>query len=191
MPITLTFDDGPGPSTPALLDVLGAASQRATFFVLGSHLSTSLAMAVRIVREGHCLGNHTFGHARAGGISNQALIDEIATTDRLIHRAYRHAGVVAPDILPLRLPYGVSPADPRVDVLAGLRRKHTGWTFMLDDWRRPPPSPSALAEAMRRHAEVCAERGRDPMFCLHDGSRYAEARPNTVEAVRLFLNQSR
>ena len=34
----LTYDDGPGPSTEALLDVLEAAGARATFFLLGRNL---------------------------------------------------------------------------------------------------------------------------------------------------------
>src|SRR5512142_574633 len=33
--VALTFDDGPSPDTPAVLDALDAAGVRATFFVLG------------------------------------------------------------------------------------------------------------------------------------------------------------
>ncbi|MFP3559892.1 polysaccharide deacetylase family protein, partial [Paraburkholderia sp. SIMBA_049] len=38
MSIHLSFDDGPGPSTPSLLDVLRDASCTATFFLLGTNL---------------------------------------------------------------------------------------------------------------------------------------------------------
>ncbi|MBN3834313.1 polysaccharide deacetylase family protein [Burkholderia sp. Ac-20344] len=190
MSIHLSFDDGPGPSTPALLDVLRDASCKATFFLLGKHLAGgALDVAARMAREGHRLGNHTYWHAKPGALADDALIDEIETTDALIREAYREAGVPAPDTIPLRLPYGLMPQDNRSRVLARLQRDHTGWTAILDDWQRPAPSPQALFDAMCAHVDASAARQRDVLFCMHDGSRHGEARPHTVEAVRLFLNR--
>lgn len=189
--IHLSFDDGPGPSTPALLDVLHDASCTATFFVLGKHLAGVLDVATRIARDGHRLGNHTYSHAKPGALADAALIDEIDTTDALIRDVYRRAGLAAPDTIPLRLPYGLMPQDGRAAVLARAQREHTGWTAILDDWQRPAPSPHALFDAMCAHADACAAQHRDVLFCLHDGSRHGDARPHTVEAVRLFLNRQR
>ncbi|AKM01382.1 MULTISPECIES: polysaccharide deacetylase family protein [Burkholderia cepacia complex] len=189
MSIRLSFDDGPGPSTPPLLDVLRDASCKATFFLLGQNLAGALDVAARMAREGHRLGNHTHSHARPGALADDALIDEIEATDALIREAYRRAGVPAPDAIPLRLPYGLVPQDNRVGVLTRLQREHTGWTAILDDWQRPAPSPEALCDAMRAHVADSAARHQDVLFCMHDGSRHGEARPNTVEAVRLFLNR--
>ncbi|NHV31213.1 polysaccharide deacetylase family protein [Burkholderia sp. D-99] len=191
MSVRLSFDDGPGPSTPALLDVLRAASCKATFFLLGKNLTGALDVAASMAREGHRLGNHTHSHARPGTLSDDALIDEIETTDALIRDAYRQAGVPAPDAIALRLPYGLMPQDPRAGVLARLQREHTGWTAILDDWQRPAPSPQALCDAMCAHVDASTARQRDVLFCMHDGSRHGEARPNTVEAIRLFLNRPR
>jgi peptidoglycan/xylan/chitin deacetylase (PgdA/CDA1 family) len=189
--IHLSFDDGPGPSTPALLDVLRDASCAATFFVLGQHLESARDVATRMAREGHRLGNHTYSHARPGALADAALIDEIDTTDALIRDVYRRAGLAAPAAIPLRLPYGLMPRDDRAAVLARLQREHTGWTAILDDWQRPAPSPRALCDAMCAHVDASAVQRRDVLFCLHDGSRHGDARPNTVEAVRLFLNRQR
>ncbi|WP_342704397.1 polysaccharide deacetylase family protein [Burkholderia arboris] len=191
MSIRLSFDDGPGPSTPALLDVLHAASCTATFFLLGKHLAVALDVAARMAREGHLLGNHTHSHARPGVLADRALIEEIEATDALIRDAYRRAGRPAPDDIPLRLPYGLQPEDHRAGVLARLQREHTGWTAILDDWQRPAPSPQALCDAMCAHVDASLAQHRDVLFCMHDGSRHGAARPNTVEAVRLFLNRQR
>jgi peptidoglycan-N-acetylglucosamine deacetylase len=191
MSIRLSFDDGPGPSTLPLLDVLHAASCQATFFLLGRHLAGALDVAARMAREGHLLGNHTHSHARPGALADDALIDEIDATDALIREAYRRAGVPVPGTIPLRLPYGLMPQDNRAGVLTRLQREHTGWTAILDDWQRPAPSPQALFDAMCAHVDASAARQDDVLFCLHDGSRHGEARPNTVEAVRLFLNRQR
>lgn len=189
MSIHLSFDDGPGPSTPALLDVLRDASCAATFFLLGKNLTNTLDIAARMAREGHRLGNHTHSHARPGALADDELIAEIDATDALIRDAYRRAGMPAPDAIPLRLPYGLMPQDDRAGVLARLQREHTGWTAILDDWQRPAPSPEALFDAMCAHVADSAARHQDVLFCMHDGSRAGEARPNTVEAVRLFLNR--
>ncbi|QVN19031.1 polysaccharide deacetylase family protein [Burkholderia pyrrocinia] len=189
MSIRLSFDDGPGPSTPPLLDVLRDASCTATFFLLGKNLAGALDVAARMAREGHRLGNHTHSHARPGALADGVLIAEIDATDALIREAYRRAGVPAPDTIPLRLPYGLVPQDNRAGVLARMKREHTGWTAILDDWQRPAPSPQALCDAMRAHVAGSAARHQDVLFCMHDGSRHGEARPNTVEAVRLFLNR--
>ena len=57
--IYLTFDDGPGPHTNALLDVLAKYRVKATFFVTDSGYNAAMA---RIVRQGHSIGIHTATH---------------------------------------------------------------------------------------------------------------------------------
>jgi peptidoglycan/xylan/chitin deacetylase (PgdA/CDA1 family) len=58
--IYLTFDDGPGPYTAQLLDVLKKHDAKATFFVCDhsnyNHLLT------RMAQEGHAIGVHTASH---------------------------------------------------------------------------------------------------------------------------------
>lgn len=171
----LTFDDGPGPSTSALLDVLATAGVRATFFVLGRNLEQRRDVALRIVHDGHVLGNHTYSHARPEGIDARALADEIARTDALI------AELAGPGVPPLRLPYGIVEHDPRRAVLADLGRRHVGWTADFGDWL--PCDPRELAARMRAHVTV---HGDAAVLDLHDSSRDGAERPWTVEAVRLF-----
>lgn len=185
--IQLSFDDGPGPSTLELLGVLCDGGCEATFFLLGKNLESHLPVATRMVREGHVLGNHTFSHAAARELSDEALIEEIARTDRLIREAYRSARRAPPNEIPLRLPYGVQPGDRRLKVLTNLRRSHVGWTAIFQDWRRPAPAAESLALAMLRHIIERVSQGRSALVCLHDSSRHGEARPVTVEAVRLLL----
>jgi peptidoglycan/xylan/chitin deacetylase (PgdA/CDA1 family) len=62
--VALTFDDGPDPEvTPSILDTLEAAGARATFFVIGRHLEKHREIAVRTLREGHEIGNHSWMHS--------------------------------------------------------------------------------------------------------------------------------
>ena len=57
--IYLTFDDGPGPDTGRLLDMLARYQAKATFFVVDTGYP---ALMRRIVDEGHSIGIHTRTH---------------------------------------------------------------------------------------------------------------------------------
>lgn len=57
--IYLTFDDGPGPDTGRLLDVLQKYNVHATFFVVDTGYPELMQ---RIVNEGHSIGIHTCSH---------------------------------------------------------------------------------------------------------------------------------
>lgn len=57
--IYLTFDDGPGPYTDRLLDVLDKYGVKATFFVVDTGYD---AVMKRIVDSGHSIGIHTVSH---------------------------------------------------------------------------------------------------------------------------------
>ncbi len=59
--IYLTFDDGPGPYTEELLDLLKKYNVRATFFVTDQQ-SDYLDLIGRAFREGHSIGVHTLLH---------------------------------------------------------------------------------------------------------------------------------
>ncbi|MDR1891473.1 MAG: polysaccharide deacetylase [Oscillospiraceae bacterium] len=59
--VYLTFDDGPTPVTPKILDVLAAKKVKATFFVIGCNTDYQHNMK-RIAEEGHAIGLHSFSH---------------------------------------------------------------------------------------------------------------------------------
>lgn len=64
--LSLTFDDGPDPvRTPLVLDVLKAYGVKATFFLIGEKAEAYPEIVLRIHREGHLIGNHTYSHAPA------------------------------------------------------------------------------------------------------------------------------
>src|SRR4051794_3867488 len=107
--VAISFDDGPGPATPLLLDVLAERGAHATFFLLGSNLERAAEVAVRMAREGHVLGNHTFSHQRPDAIAAPQLVAEILRTDQLLAGVHQTAGVAPPTVWPVRLPYGPAP----------------------------------------------------------------------------------
>jgi peptidoglycan/xylan/chitin deacetylase (PgdA/CDA1 family) len=67
--VALTFDDGPGLDTSAVLRVLRRAGARATFFVVGEMVARRADLVRQALAEGHAVGNHTFHHG-AGASSD-------------------------------------------------------------------------------------------------------------------------
>ena len=64
--IALTFDDGPDPvQTPKILDVLKQQNIKATFFLVGEKVLAHPDIVLRIHKEGHIIGNHTYSHNSA------------------------------------------------------------------------------------------------------------------------------
>ena len=59
--VYLTFDDGPGPYTSKLLDVLAEYNVKATFFVTAAN-PKYYDMIAREVNEGHSVGVHSYSH---------------------------------------------------------------------------------------------------------------------------------
>jgi len=63
--VWLTIDDGPGPDTLAVLDLLDRYQARATFFVVGERAQAQPQLVQEILRRGHSLGNHSHTHPQA------------------------------------------------------------------------------------------------------------------------------
>ena len=98
--IALTFDDGPGPYTAHLLDILDQYSAKATFFLIGSKVSGQASVVRNIQARGHQLGNHSWSHPELPKLS----VDQIAGEIDRTNEAIRQATGVKPSIL--RPPYG-------------------------------------------------------------------------------------
>ena len=166
--VALTFDDGPDPArTPALLDALSELDVPATFFVLGRQVDAHPALAARIARDGHELGNHTYSHPYLPLTRSKRVRTELAQPDDAIERATGITPTLA------RPPYGGrSPRNVRVFDRAAKRL--VLWDVNSFDWKGRPP-----AEVAERVLER-VQPGSIVLF--HD--THAE---RTVEALRLIV----
>ena len=98
--IALTFDDGPGPHTAHLLDILDQYGAKATFFLIGSKVSSQANVVRNIQARGHQLGNHSWSHPELPKLPVDQIAGEIDRTNDTI----KQATGVTPTIL--RPPYG-------------------------------------------------------------------------------------
>ncbi len=80
----ITFDDGPGPHTGVLLDLLAAKTLKATFFVLGDHVRRHPDIIRRMVADGHEVENHSWDHPDMRRLDEAARRKEIEDTEALL-----------------------------------------------------------------------------------------------------------
>jgi peptidoglycan/xylan/chitin deacetylase (PgdA/CDA1 family) len=75
--IALTFDDGPGPYTPEVLDVLERFHAHATFFTIGKMERYFSASTVREIKRGDAIGDHTQSHPHLAVLSPHEQHEEL------------------------------------------------------------------------------------------------------------------
>lgn len=85
--VALTYDDGPyTPVTNQILDVLEEYNGRATFFVVGSRVSTYKDCIKREVKLGCEIGNHTYNHTILTSVSSSKIKSEISKTNKEVKK---------------------------------------------------------------------------------------------------------
>jgi len=84
----LTFDDGPSPITPLVLDTLKKEQVKATFFIVGRNVPGHEAILKRAISEGHAVGGHTYSHDyRIVYKSKDAFFADLEKGNQLIEKA--------------------------------------------------------------------------------------------------------
>jgi peptidoglycan-N-acetylglucosamine deacetylase len=185
--VFLTFDDGPLHCTGQILDLLASTTHKATFFVLGHNLKEPKLrdFAIRTLREGHDIGNHSFSHPDFSRISAKRAEKEIVSTHDLIQAIVEESGVNPKrQNLFFRFPYGVSGSWANYaatqKVLASLGYRIAWWNLDTHDWRMElawfPTSPRRVLSALSR------ARPRD-VILLHDRQKTARCLPRIVDAL--------
>lgn len=128
--IALTFDDGPGPYTPALLNELARLHTPATFFEIGFMIGYFHASLTRELAMGDAIGDHTETHPMMAALAPAAQRGQIVDQTEWL-RKYN-----APFPRLWRPPYG-SYDSTTLAILHQLRMLMVLWTVDTDDYLRP------------------------------------------------------
>jgi peptidoglycan/xylan/chitin deacetylase (PgdA/CDA1 family) len=125
--IFLSFDDGPGEKTKAILDLLKDYKATGNFFCVGKRLAENPGLAELIVDEGHFIGNHSYFHTSYFPLqSRKKITEEIKNTNEVIDKITGKSNRF------FRPPFGVS--NPNI---AGAVRKLNmiciGWSIRSFD----------------------------------------------------------
>jgi peptidoglycan/xylan/chitin deacetylase (PgdA/CDA1 family) len=177
--VALTFDDGPGPSTPEVLDVLRQYGVPATFFVIGQNAAAEPELLQRIVADGHAIGDHTWSHpipSAKAGWKTSTLTRQISRTRQVIIDATGREPCL------FRPPGGVVKGAEKVAHAAGLSM--ILWSVDTRDWAAPPSKKFASVIQKRAAAGL---KQQHPVILLHDGGN----RVATVAALAGIINDYR
>ncbi|GAA2215378.1 hypothetical protein GCM10009850_108460 [Nonomuraea monospora] len=166
--LALTFDDGPGKHTPALLKALSKAGAKATFFLVGKRVEERPEVARQIVARGHAIGNHTYSHASLPAHSDNEILDELKVTQEVIEDVTGRRPTM------FRPPYGHT--DERVLALAAQTElAQILWTDTTLDW--------SLRDTKKIKATVLKSARRDGVILMHD------VVPQTVQVMPEILKE--
>lgn len=177
--VSLTFDDGPNPdATPLILDGLAEKNVKATFFILGRHAERWPEIVLRIVQDGHQIGNHGYFHRKLHFKRPFYVRQDI----KLGKRAIERAGGPSPSWF--RAPHGFR--NPWVTTIAqSMGERVAGWSLGVWDTDKP-----GVKQIVSRTAE-----GTRPgsIILLHDGDGYNPEgdRMQTAAAVPLIIDELR
>ncbi|MFG2072162.1 polysaccharide deacetylase family protein [Nonomuraea maritima] len=154
--VALTFDDGPGPYTGRLLDVLREQDTRATFFVVGANAAAQPQLLRRMSTEGHLVASHSWSHRdlsmqgssmAAGSLRDTSAILSVVTgqSPRLVRPPY---GAVSQQLMSIAYRMGLSlvtwdvnarddnGGDPRDIAGRVVRQAHPGAIILMHDIHR-------------------------------------------------------
>jgi peptidoglycan/xylan/chitin deacetylase (PgdA/CDA1 family) len=132
----VSYDDGPSPYTPKLLNYLDEKSIKATFFVVGSRVVSRPDMLRAEHIAGHEISVHTWSHHPLTTMTNEQIVAELGWTMKAIK------DVVGVTPTTMRPPFG--DIDDRVRAISmAMGLTPILWTgsgeseFDTDDWRIP------------------------------------------------------
>ncbi|WP_380284575.1 polysaccharide deacetylase family protein [Kitasatospora purpeofusca] len=170
--IALTFDDGPGPATGQVLDLLAQYGAKATFCMIGKQAAANPAAVKRVLAAGHRLCDHTVDHPQPfAALPHDRAVHEIADAQRMIVQA----GGPGTEVSWFRAPGGAfTPDNQTIAADHGLRP--LGWSVDPRDWSRP--GTAAIVSAVQ------AQLKPGGVVLLHDGGG---DRTQTVAALRQLL----
>ncbi|MBB4663718.1 polysaccharide deacetylase family protein [Conexibacter arvalis] len=128
--VALTFDDGPGADTDALLDLLERMRVPATFFMLGKNVAQFPQTVQRLIDAGVPIDNHTVDHPNLTQLSAVDQRAQIAGAAQTIE----DSGAAYPRLF--RPPYGAYDQTTH-EVLGRLRMLSVLWSVDSEDYTKP------------------------------------------------------
>lgn len=175
--VALTFDDGPHPeSLEKILATLKSAGVHATFFLVGKQIDEHPSWALRILDEGHEVGNHTQNHLRLTDLTDQLAIAEILDCESAFEKATGSTTY-------LLRPPGMRFDSRILRLTEGLGKTTIGWTDAAKDFealdnRIRDLTRQELSDRVTSHIE------NGSIVLLHDTLETAAALPQIIAILK-------
>ncbi|WP_187365671.1 polysaccharide deacetylase family protein [Trebonia kvetii] len=181
--VALTFDDGPGKTTAAVLSILAKYKVPATFFNIGANMAGRPTPVRTEAKDRYVLGNHTWDHPDMTRLSAARQATEM---DRANAEQRTLTGTVA---CVFRPPYGTYNATT---LRLAQQRRMSVWLWSVDteDWKAHGPGSDSAYWVQRiiRLAETEGGRLHHPVVLMHN---QAAGNPATVKALPVIIKYFR
>ena len=175
--VALTFDDGPGKSTAAILAILARYRVPATFFNIGVNMPARPSLVREEVKGGYAMGNHTWNHPDMDAlpaVRQAAELDQMSAEQR---------SIVSTVPCAFRPPYG--DYDSTTLGLAQQRRMGVWlWSVDTQDWMAKGSGSSFWVHRIIRLAEQEGGALRHPIVLMHN---QPTGNPATVSALPAII----
>lgn len=177
--VYLTFDDGPGKYTQALLDVLEEYNVKATFFVTNAYPDYQTLIA-KAAKAGHAIGLHTYSHK----------YDEIYTSEDAYFEDLNAIGAIVKaqtgyETSLIRFPGGSSNtvSDYNPGIMTSLTQAVTDMGYQYFDWNVDSDDAGSATNAKTVAWNVCSGIAKNNVSVVlqHDVKAYS------VDAVEAIL----
>jgi peptidoglycan/xylan/chitin deacetylase (PgdA/CDA1 family) len=196
--VSFTFDDGPGPNTPAVLQTLADLNLKATFFVNGNKIDASPANQ-QVIRDelagGFSVQNHTYDHASFTGASTGAQpLSDAQVTSELEDTSTAIVNAGGPKPALYRPPYG------DINAYYDLIARNLGYRIVMP-WSTPNGnivdsqdwtgiSPAAIAanvtQGYTKNGNFYPGIKADSIVSMHDGED--QTTQNTLQALPAIVD---
>ncbi|WP_432352818.1 polysaccharide deacetylase family protein [Sporosarcina sp. A2] len=132
--VYLTFDNGyENGETESILNTLQKEETPATFFLTGHYLKSAAPLVKRMVKDGHGIGNHSYGHPNMSKLSPEKMKEEWTKFDTLLEETTDIKRTVY-----ARPPEGIF-NEELLAVGNSLGYRHIFWSVAFIDWYADKP----------------------------------------------------
>jgi peptidoglycan/xylan/chitin deacetylase (PgdA/CDA1 family) len=179
--VALTFDDGPGASTAAVIAVLRQYGVTATFFNLGQNSAGQPGMVRQEASLGYLIGNHTWDH------QNLVTLSAAGQATELDRASAEQEALIGWAPCVFRPPYG----NYNVTTLKLVQpRQMAAWIWSVDteDWKAAGSGAAYWVNRIISLAESEGGRQAHPVILMHN---QPGGNPATVAALPTIISYFR
>jgi peptidoglycan-N-acetylmuramic acid deacetylase len=159
--IYLTFDNGyENGYTAKVLDVLKKHKAPGTFFITGHYLNSAPELVVRMAKEGHIIGNHSWNHPDMTAVTDDVIRTELLRVKEATEKLTGKKGMNY-----LRPPRGVF-NERTMKIARDEGYYHIFWSLAYKDWVVDEQKGAAYA-----HDQVMKQIHPGAILLLHTVSK--------------------
>ena len=123
--VAITFDDGPGPYTNKLLDILNANKAHTTFFMLGNNLEKYRSVVLNVYNSGNEIGYHSYAHTNFKRQDIATIKSELDQSNAILKN------ITGTTFSLIRPPYG----SINNEIKEAIDASFILWSVDTEDWR--------------------------------------------------------